>query len=354
MIRRLSEQLLLGPEDVKPSQEDFSVIGVFNPGVVRLRNNIVLLVRVAEKPLESRVGYIGLPRRDLDNNTVVDWVPEDEWDQTDRRFVRRKTDHRLRLTSISHLRVFRNGDHGSSRWVSGPLLLPESRWEEYGMEDARITEIDGTYRITYVAVSRHGASTALASSNDMLAFERNGVIFCPENKDVVLFPQQEKGQYLSLHRPNPNSQFSPPQIWLARSPDLLHWGQHECLYGGAAAWELDRVGPGAPPLQLEEGWLEIYHGSQRTERVGDVGAYAAGALLLDHHNPARILRRSHEPIIEPTAKFEQSGFVNNIIFPTALIEQDDNLSMYYGAADTYTGVVQFSRKELLASLYRTE
>ena len=83
--------------------------------------------------------------------------------------------------------------------------------------------------------------------------------------------------------------------------------------------------PGLRPLLLQEGWLEIYHGSRRVTRAGEVGTYSAGALLLDRDNPARILRRSHEPIMQPTADFERSGFVANVVFPTALVDRGDTL-----------------------------
>ena len=176
------------------------------------------------------------------------------------------------------------------------------------------------------------------------------MIFCPENKDVVLFPHKVSGQYVSLHRPNPNLHFGRPQIWFARSPDLLHWGQHECLYSGCAGWESDRVGAGAPPVAIDEGWLEIYHGSRHSTRVNEVGAYSAGVLLLDRDDPTRILKRSRGPIMQPSADFEQTGFVPNVVFPTAMIECGDLLQLYYGAADTCTGVVEFSRCELLEAL----
>ncbi len=106
-----------------------------------------------------------------------------------------------------------------------------------------------------------------------------------------------------------------------------------------------------PEEAQDDGWLALYHGSRRATRAGTVGAYSAGALLLDRDNPTRILRRSHEPIMQPTAEFERSGFVDNVVFPTAMIKQGDTLSVYYGAADTYTGVVEFSQRELLAALH---
>lgn len=351
MIRRHSEALVLRPEDLKPIRDDFTVIGVFNPGAVKVNGENVLLARVAERPRERRPGYVGLPMHGADGNIIIDWVPEEELDQTDPRVVRRKSDRLARLTSISHLQVFRSRDGRSMDWTPGPTLMPESSMEEFGLEDARITEIDGRYWITYVAVSRHGAATALASTNDFATFERHGIVFCPENKDVVFFPQRIQGQYVSLHRPSPNTHFGRPQIWLGRSPDLLHWGQHKYLYGGSAEWESDRVGAGTPPIALEEGWLVVYHGSRRTGRAGDVGAYSAGALLLDRMNPARIMRRSYEPIMQATADFERAGFVDNVVFPTALVERGETLCIYYGAADTFTGMVEFSRKELLDALH---
>lgn len=351
MIRRLSEKLLLRPEDVKPSREDFAVIGVFNPGVVRVGDETLLMARVAEKPLEVRPGFIGLPRSESKGEMIVDWVREEELEFVDARVVRTKIDELLRLTSISHLRVFRSQGDDLEDWRPGPKFLPESSMEEFGVEDPRITKIEGTYWITYVAVSRHGVATALASTEDWKTFERHGIIFSPENKDVVLFPRRIGEQYMALHRPTPHSAFSRPEIWLARSPDLLHWGRHEVLYGGDAPWESDRIGAGCPPIATDEGWLEIYHGSRRTRHEGEVGAYSAGALLLDRENPSRILKRTCEPIMQPMAEYERAGFVSNVVFPTALIDQGETLQVYYGAADTFTGVVEFSRNELLKALH---
>jgi predicted GH43/DUF377 family glycosyl hydrolase len=261
----------------------------------------------------------------------------------------------LRLTSVSHLRVFRKRDGDPDGWLPGPALSPERAFEEFGIEDPRITKIEQTYWITYVAVSRQGAATALISSEDMLTFKRHGLIFCPENKDVVLFPRQLDGQYLALHRPNPNSHFSPPQIWIARSPDLLHWGEHQSLCGGEQSWEGDRVGGGTPPILIDEGWLHLYHGSRRTQRDGRVGEYSVGALLLDRDDPFRVLARSGQPMMAPMAEYERNGFVPNVVFPTAMIpagldQSDDRMSVYYGAADTAIGVVEFSKQDILKSL----
>ncbi len=356
MIPRLSESQLLCPADVQPADDHFAVIGVFNPGVVRIENEVFMLARVAEQPLEQRAGFTGLPRWETSGDYLIDWVCDDDLISVDPRVVQIKSEGRLRLTSVSHLRMFRKRDGSSDGWLPGPALLPEMAFEEFGLEDPRITKIDQTYWITYVAVSRQGAATALASSDDMVTFKRHGLIFCPENKDVVLFPQQVDGQYLALHRPNPHSHFSPPQIWIARSPDLLHWGEHQSLHRGRQSWDADRVGGGTPPILIDEGWLHLYHGSQRVQREGRVGEYSVGALLLDRDNPARVLARSDQPIMRPMAEFERNGFVPDVVFPTAMInstihQHDDLLSVYYGAADTSIGVVVFSRQDIVSALH---
>ena len=265
--------------------------------------------------------------------------------------VREKLSGRVRLTSVSHLRVFRRSEEVGSQWAPGPVLLPESTTEEHGIEDPRITQIDGVYWITYVAVSRHGAATALASTQDFLSFERYGVIFPPENKDVVLFPRKIKGQYVALHRPTAKTNFCRPEVWLARSPDLLHWGDHEPLLGGVAYWESERIGAGAPPIEVEDGWLMLYHGCGAPQQQGDVGEYCAGAVLLDLAEPTGVLKRCAKPIMRPRADFERRGFVPNVVFPTALIDDGPTLTAYYGAADTAVGSAEFSRNALIASLH---
>ncbi len=350
MTLRRREERELSPEDVRPLHDNFRVLGVFNPGAVRVGAEVVLLVRVAQTPSEPRPGFVGLPRYDTRGDAVVDWTPEAELDCSDPRVVKRKSDGVVRLTSISHLRVLRRAARGDPAWATGAVLLPESPIEEYGIEDPRITEIDGHYWITYVAVSRHGAATALASTLDFITFERHGVIFPPENKDVVLFPRKIEGNYIALHRPTAKTKFCRPEIWLSRSPDLLHWGGHQPLLGGLATWEAERIGAGPPPVELPEGWLIIYHGCGGSDEVGGVGEYAAGAALLDLSDPTKVLRRSKQPVMRPTVDFERYGVVPSVVFPTAIIESEATLTVYYGAADTSVGAAEFLRSSLLESM----
>jgi predicted GH43/DUF377 family glycosyl hydrolase len=347
MLRRLSQQLLLRPEDLEPTRDDFEVIGVFNPGAVAVNGDVVLLVRVAERPTERREGWTPLPRWDPDEQLTVDWIKSDGLDLRDPRGVLLPNGF-SRLTSVSHIRVARSSDGLSIDEISGPVFAPSTEWGEYGIEDARVTKIGGRCYITYATVSRWGVSAALASTPDFVHFVRHGITFPPENKDMVLFPEQIQGDYVALHRPT-NSTFSPPQMWIARSKDLIDWGRHQHLAGGVCAWEGGRIGAGPPPVKTDEGWLELHHGSGRSG-PGGTGVYAGGAMLLDLEDPGRVLRRSQQPILVPEADYELEGFVGDVVFPTGVVETGETLLVYYGAADTATAVVELSRREVLDAL----
>lgn len=350
MIPRQGGAVLLRPEDIQPSHESFEVVGVFNPGAVLVAGEVVLLVRVAERPRDRRAGFTPLPRWEPEKGPVIDWLPDGELEPIDPRVVRRKADGLTRLTFLSHLRVVRCGDGRSVAELTDRGIWPESPLEEFGVEDARITAIGDRFWITYVAVSRHGAATALASTVDFRTFERHGVIFCVENKDVVLFPEPIGGEYVALHRPNGATPFTRPEMWMARSSDLFHWGRHEPLSFGGGAWETGRVGAGPPPIRTPEGWLAIYHGNRRPTQAGEVGVYSAGALLLDLEDPARVVKRTPGAFFAPTTDFERFGFVPDVVFPTGIVEAGESLLVYYGAADSCSAVVEFSSAELLAAL----
>jgi beta-1,2-mannobiose phosphorylase / 1,2-beta-oligomannan phosphorylase len=351
--QRLSTRLLLRPEDITPSRDDFEVVGVFNPGAIRAGDEVVLLVRVAERPRERRPGFTGLPRWDSTDGLTIDWVPDTELDPVDPRVVRRKSDGLVRLTFISHLRVLRCGDGRAVREITDVTFWPRTELEEFGVEDPRITSLDGRFYFTYVAVSRHGPTSALASTADFRTFERHGVVFCPENKDVVLFPEKINGTFAALHRPVCGTPFTRPEMWVARSPDLFHWGAHAPLNVSGGEWQSGRVGAGTPPIRVADGWLEIYHGNQQPTGPGEVGTYYGGALLLDPDDPSKVLRRSSEPFFIPEADFEVHGFVPNVVFPTGVVKDGENLLVYYGAADAVTAVAEFSEREILDAMIAT-
>lgn len=349
-VRRLSTTLLLRAEDASASRDDFEVVGVFNPGAVRVGDEVVLLVRVAERPRQRRPGFTGLPRWDAAGEITIDWVPDGELTAVDTRVVRRKADGLVRLTFTSHLRVVRCGDGRAVREVTDVTFQPQGEVEEFGVEDPRISPLNGRFYFTYVAVSRHGPATALASTADFRTFDRHGIIFCPENKDVVLFPERVGGTFAALHRPVCGTPFTRPEMWVARSPDLLHWGAHLPLTLPGGEWQSGRVGAGPPPVRVPDGWLAIYHGNRNPTRPGEVGTYYGGAILLDANDPAKVRKWTAEPFMRPEAEFEVNGFVPNVVFPTGVVEDGEKVLVYYGAADAVTAVAEFSLRELLAAM----
>lgn len=345
-IRRHPANPILGPEDVPPSREDFEVIGIFNAGAVRFGGEVLLLARVAERPVRDDPALLRVPVFDPGGGGIgIRTFRRDDpdLDLSDPRIV--VYGKEVLLSSISHLRLARSRDGVRFDVGPAPALEAASTLEAYGLEDPRITAIDGDLYVTYCSISRCGISTSLARTKDLEDFERLGVIFPPENRDVALFPERIGGRYAALHRPVPHH-FGPPEIWLARSPDLLHWGGHARLLGlRPGSWDSGRMGGGAPPHRTEAGWLAIYHG------VDDAGRYSLGAVLLDLDDPARVIGRSAEPLLAPSAPYETAGFVGNVTFTCGtVLEEDGTLRIYYGVADRAIALAEIAVGEVLASL----
>ncbi len=372
MIPRLFNKLILSPDTLKPSQPGFEVIGAFNPGVIKHGGTTYFLIRVAEMFIEKRDGYVALPKAQ-DGKIVVEWIKADEITVLDERIVRLKRNGFIRLTNISHLRLAKSRDGVNIDYISDvPTIAPEGSYEEFGIEDPRITYIDNKFYITYVAVSSHGIVTALISTEDFMSFERHGVIFPTENKDVVIFPEKVGGNYVSFHRPLSANPFGTPEIWMAHSKDLIHWGHNHFVLGAsdsgfkdaaalaqagcacsrrrATDWDSLKVGAGAPPVRTKDGWLEIYHGSYRAHEEDKVGVYCAGAALFDFDAPNNLIAKAKCPMLIPQTDYEQQGFLPSVVFPTAAAVEGKDLVVYYGAADTYTAIVKFSLETVLSAI----
>jgi len=336
---------VIRPKDVKPSRPDFEVVGVFNAGVTRLENEVLLLLRVAERPIIAHPDTVMVAVYDVAAGSLIlkEFSKNDaENDFSDPRFV--KTPAQLYLTSISHLRLARSKDGIKFEIEDVPAIAPENDYETFGIEDPRISLIDGTYYISYVAVSPLGVTTSLASTKDFNAFHRHGVIACPDNKDVVLFPARIGGKYYALQRPV-SSLFEKYEIWISESPNLTCWGNHRYLMGpGRGFWDCSRVGGSAVPCKTDVGWLTIYHAADKNSR------YCLGAVLLDSHKPWKIIARAEKPILEPQADYECSGFFANVVFSCGLLCEDDKLKIYYGAADTALCYAELSVQDVFKVL----
>jgi predicted GH43/DUF377 family glycosyl hydrolase len=218
--------------------------------------------------------------------------------------------------------------------------------EEYGVEDPRITEIDGVFHITYVAVSRLGITTARMTTTDFRTFERQGTMLYPDQKDVILFPEKVGGKYLAFTRPMPGSFGRVLGLWIAESEDLIHWGRHRPVAGPRhRMWDEMRIGASLVPIRTDEGWLELYHGADRMNR------YGMGAILLDAGDPTKVLARSTRPLMVPEHPYEHDGFLHDVVFPSGHIDLGDgHIRVYYGAADTTLCAADMALDDVFASL----
>jgi beta-1,2-mannobiose phosphorylase / 1,2-beta-oligomannan phosphorylase len=349
-VQRYAGNPILVPSQLAPSRPDFEVVGVFNPGVIRVGDETVLLLRVAEAPLEVPEDHVAAPIFDpaAKNVVVRTWAKATPGlNISDSRLI--VVDGDTYLTSISHFRRARSKDGFHFEVDSKPAFSALDPLEAFGVEDPRITRIGDTYWVNYTAVSSAGISTALASSLDLLNFERHGVIFSPPNRDVTIFPEQIHGRYWALHRPMPED-IGRPAIWLASSPDLLAWGGHRLVASARPGmWDDLKIGGGAVPFRVQvngrAAWLAIYHGVTQSPLT-----YSLGALLLDGGDPGRVLGRSREPILFPEASYELKGFFANVTFTCGLHAEGDLVRIYYGASDGVTCVADLSLAQILAGL----
>ena len=260
-------------------------------------------------------------------------------------------------------------------------LEPVQDYEQYGIEDPRMVEIDNQVYITYVILSAYvtdgaivEASTALATTTDFLKYTRLGVITTKgsNNKDVVLFPekmsQQQQssvlsspssnntdgaGKYFFLHRPSGwiGSKYgvNKPSIWLGEGNALTNFEKHTLLLKPEEDWEELKVGAGPPPIKTTTGWLVIYHGVSRDK------VYRAGAALLDLHDPSKIIGRTKTPILEPKEPYEKFGDVSSVVFPTgACVVDNDKLFVYYGGADRVCCLATADLNYLLDQILKCE
>ncbi len=386
--RRLAENPLITPKDVRPSLPELEVVSVFNAAVAKVEDDVILLLRVAERPRSDvdpppdartldldrpypmlRKLRSGYRREDLVGVSVLDTTADPPrisvaylpvnlpgLDLHDRRAIRYRDPRGERrgmndgytdyLAQMSHLRVARSRDGIHFTVDPLPAIAPWRDSEEYGVEDPRATLIDGVWYITYVSVSRWGITTSLASTRDFRSFERRGVIFLPDHKDVVIFPERVGGKFAALTRPMPHSFSHIVGIWIAFSDDLLAWGGHEavCL-PRQERWDELRTGASAVPFRVAEGWLELYHGVDHDRH------YAMGALLLDAEDPRRVLARSPRPILTPEEAYECRGLFNDTIFSCGHLDLGDGrIRMYYGAADSVMAAADFEVRDIIASL----
>lgn len=348
-IYRYKENPMITPVDVKPYHEGFEVIGAFNAGVAKYKDEVLLLLRVAERPISENPDIIKVPIYNTENKEMI----IKEFNKNDKNYIfddprtfrsTDKVEGFSYLTSLSYIRIARSKDGHNFIVDAEPFLYPFNEYQSFGIEDARVTQMGDTYYINFSSVSEMGVCDSLVSTKDFETYTDKGNIFAPENKDVLIFPEKVNGLYYALHRPSLKS-IGNYDMWIATSPDLQHWGNHKHLAGiREGKWDNGRIGGGLVPIKTEKGWLEIYHGATKESR------YCMGAMLLDLEDPTKVIARTETPILEPEAEYEKKGFFGEVVFGCGGIVNGDVLQMYYGVSDTSMACCELSIQETLKQL----
>lgn len=338
------KQLIIEKKDISPSESNMSVLGVFNPAVTRYQDEIILLARVSETIIQTDHENFLVPIVDGNNKIEVVRLPKNSphYDYSDMRVI--KNHQKNYLTSMSHFRVGRSKDGIHFDFADNDIIFPTGMYEEYGIEDPRITKIEDTYYITYTGVSSYGINVRLMTTKDFVTYERHGNIFHPDNKDCVIFPEKVDGKYYCMHRPS-FSQFAKLDIWLAESDDCIKWGNHKVILdANVDFFDSARIGAGSVPILTDKGWLTIYHSADQHSN------YILVAMLLDKNQPDKVLMRSKEPLLKPTEPYELDGFMEGVVFTCGHLLDGEDVLLYYGVCDESIAVSRISMKDIWNNL----
>lgn len=346
IAKRFRQNPLLSPKDLTPSVEGMEITCLLNPGVFTFENKTWLIVRVAERPLQKET-TISFPVLTQNGETKIIEIQKNDPEliADDARVINYKgADY---LTTLSHLRLLCSDD-GKNFYQPKeyPMLVGEGSHETFGIEDCRVAKIGDTYYLTFTSVSENGVGVGLRTTKNWKDFEKHGLIFPAHNKDCAIFEEKINGLYYALHRPS-SVDLGGNYIWIASSPDGIHWGNHKCIAKTRKSlWDSKRIGAGAAPIKTSEGWLEIYHGANEDHY------YCLGAILLDLEDPSKVIARTEDPIMVPSEEYELNGFFGKVVFTNGhIIEPDgDTITLYYGAADEFVCGAQFSVREILSQL----
>ncbi len=364
------DHLVFSPADVDLSfsplrnglKEETYVLGAFNPGLCRLSNgNLLIMVRVAEALSNAIVGDNVNCIRWENDGYITDAWPSLEVNMKDPRTFKINAYKFpvLGLTSLSWLLpVELNEDASAIQQIHyDKIISPQFTSQEYGIEDPRISFIDGRYYMTTCCVSSERHSTMLYVSEDGLNYSCIGIVLDHQNKDMLLFEGKINNKYYALTRPlgecyfaaSPSSAYHPgAAIHLASSPDLLHWKPGDLPFLRARRSSLSnvKIGGGTPPVLTTEGWLMLYHG---VENKGDVGIYRTFWALLDKDDPLKILYLEDTlPLLqskpELTTNISHQIYLNDVVFTTGIAEHGDDYILASGELDLACRITRISKK----------
>ena len=281
---------------LSPQGEGWESAGVFNPAVVMHDGKFVMLYRAQDKQGTSRLGYA---------------------ESTD-------------------------GIHFTRR--PEPVLSPEADYEkDGGVEDPRLVKFGDTYYLTYTGYNTRDAQLSLATSHDLIHWERKGVILPAYKgnwntgwtKSGAIVPEKIDGKYWMYFlgtTPDKND-----QMGLAYSSDLIHWTEATTtpvLPRRPGQFDSRVVEPGPSPILTPDGIVLVYNGAD------DKLVYRTAVAIFDRKDPRKLLYRSEQPIFAPEKEWEKAGQVPNVVFVEGMAQRGDRYMFYYGGADKYVGVAE--------------
>jgi beta-1,2-mannosidase len=291
--QRVSDHPILSPQGTS-----WESAGTFNPAVVRYRGKFVMLYRAQDRNGTSSLGY---------------------GESSD-------------------------GIHFNRR--AEPVLSPEADYERNGgVEDPRLVKFGDTYYLTYTGYNKRDAQLCLATSHDLLHWQRRGVILPAYKgrwnlgwtKSGAIVPEKIQGKYWMYFLGT--SADKTDQMGLASSTDLIHWTEATdtpVLPHRAGQFDSRVVEPGPPPIVTKDGILLVYNAAD------DKLVYRTAIAEFDRRDPRRLIWRSKQPIFFPELNWERVGQVPNVVFVEGMVRQGNRYLFYYGAADKYVGVAQAS------------
>lgn len=365
LATRISNIPMLTPSDVSPSDPQLEVVGVLNPTFIETQGGKYLIVRVDERP--SAMAHASTRRRGsrepllvayadveyagklevIETNVQGDTLQDGDPFLPDavRGYCLATRKQELLLSYVSHLRMF---ELTNSRIVTNatPLVFPSDVFSKYGCEDARASVVDGQPILIYTAIGPYGATSWLAEIVGR-SISSSRIILGPDHKHSALLPNRINGSYYLLTRPLTRSYLRASGVWILESPDMVHWGAPlPVLLPRHGMWDSIRVGPCGSPISIDCGWLLFYYG------VDPENTYRLGAALLDHHNPSKVIGRTHQPLLSPTLEWERRGRRADTVFScgTEWLPEQETFRLYYGAADTYIGAADLSLINIIAEL----
>jgi len=294
---------------MKPLDNQFGSFARFNPGIY-LKDGIVhMLYRAVDtdiKAKEKYVSFIGYAKLDTNTNILYD----------------------------------------SNKKVIYPTLPEESM----GCEDPRIVEFEDRIYIFYTAFDGTTARVAIVRTDDFVHYDKLGVIdHYTWDKDAFIFPERIHGKIAYLHRIEPGIQLDYFESFDQLLSDCA-WDNYIEKVGASTIihrehiWENQKIGGSVPPIKTEKGWLLLYHA------VDDAFVYRGSVALLDLENPSKVIARIPYPLLEPEEDYEKYGDVNNVVFPEGGYIHENELFIYYGAADKYIALAKIGVDELMAEL----